>query len=38
MDFLGLEFGEAGVEALRKIKEALDPNYMLNPGKIVRRD
>ena len=38
MDFLGLEFGEAGVETLKRIKEAMDPNYMLNPGKIVRRD
>ncbi|MDQ7096795.1 FAD-linked oxidase C-terminal domain-containing protein [Desulfosporosinus sp. PR] len=38
MGFLGLEFGEAGVEVLKHIKEALDPNYMLNPGKIVRRD
>ena len=38
MNYLDWEFGEAGVETLRRIKEALDPNYMLNPGKIVRRD
>lgn len=38
MKYLEMEFGEAGVRALRRIKEALDPNYMLNPGKIVRRD
>lgn len=38
MKFLDWEFGEAGVAALRRIKEALDPNYLLNPGKIVRRD
>lgn len=38
MKYLDLEFGEAGVAALRRIKEALDPNYVLNPGKIVRRD
>jgi len=38
MKFLDWEFGEAGVAALRSIKEALDPNYMMNPGKIVRRD
>ncbi|MHB8075569.1 FAD-binding protein [Desulfosporosinus fructosivorans] len=38
MKFLDWEFGEAGVAALRHIKEALDPNYILNPGKIVRRD
>lgn len=36
--YLSWEFGDAGVEALRRIKEALDPNYLLNPGKIVRRD
>ncbi len=36
--YLGLEFGQAGVEVLRRIKEALDPEYRLNPGKIVRRD
>ena len=35
--YLPLEFGEAGVETLRRIKEALDPNYLLNPGKIVLR-
>ncbi|TGE34303.1 FAD-linked oxidase C-terminal domain-containing protein [Desulfosporosinus sp. Sb-LF] len=38
MKYLNMEFGEAGVAALRRIKEALDPNYVLNPGKIVRRD
>jgi glycolate oxidase len=36
--YLSWEFGEAGVDVLRKIKEALDPNYRLNPGKIVGRD
>ncbi|HVJ49877.1 FAD-binding oxidoreductase [Desulfitobacterium sp.] len=36
--FLPLEFGEAGVKLLRDIKEAMDPNYILNPGKMVRRD
>lgn len=35
--YLPLEFGEAGVDTLRRIKEALDPNYMLNPGKVVDR-
>lgn len=38
MKYLDWEFGEAGVAALRRIKEALDPNYLLNPGKVVRRD
>lgn len=36
--FLNWEFGDAGVEVLKHLKEALDPNYRLNPGKIVRRD
>ncbi|NMA69180.1 MAG: FAD-binding protein [Desulfitobacterium sp.] len=35
--YLPLEFGEAGVQLLRDIKEACDPNYLLNPGKIVQR-
>lgn len=35
--FLPLEFGEAGVDTLRAIKEAMDPNYRLNPGKMVKR-
>ncbi|MDI6812647.1 MAG: FAD-linked oxidase C-terminal domain-containing protein [Desulfitobacteriaceae bacterium] len=35
--YLPLEFGEAGVRTLRRIKEALDPEYRLNPGKIVLR-
>lgn len=29
------EFGEAGVEALKAVKKALDPENILNPGKIV---
>lgn len=36
--YLPLEFGVEGVATLRAIKEAMDPNYILNPGKIVRRD
>jgi D-lactate dehydrogenase (cytochrome) len=33
--FMELEHGEAGVEAMRAIKRALDPKNVLNPGKIV---
>jgi len=33
--YLPLEFGETGVEVLRWIKEAFDPDYLLNPGKLV---
>lgn len=35
MDFLEEEHGEA-VSVMRSIKRALDPNDILNPGKIVR--
>jgi D-lactate dehydrogenase (cytochrome) len=35
MDFLIAEHGEA-VEVMRTIKKALDPDDILNPGKIVR--
>ncbi len=34
--YLEQEFGEAGIEALKAIKRALDPDNLLNPGKIVR--
>lgn len=36
--FLPLEFGEAGVTLLKDVKKALDPKFILNPGKMVRRD
>lgn len=32
--YLHLKVGEAGVEAMRQIKQALDPNNIMNPGKI----
>ncbi len=32
--FLAWQFGEAGVAAMKSIKSALDPNNLLNPGKI----
>ena len=35
MDFLVAEHGEA-VSVMRTIKKALDPDGILNPGKIVR--
>ena len=34
LPYLHLKVGEAGIEAMRNIKEALDPNYIMNPGKI----
>ncbi|MGH7124919.1 MAG: FAD-linked oxidase C-terminal domain-containing protein, partial [Stellaceae bacterium] len=35
MDFLVAEHGEA-VSVMRLIKKALDPDNIMNPGKIVR--
>jgi alkyldihydroxyacetonephosphate synthase len=31
--WMGMEWGMAGLNALQRIKNALDPNYILNPGK-----
>ncbi|WP_414636395.1 FAD-binding oxidoreductase [Actinophytocola sp.] len=33
--YLGAEIGPLGVDVLRAVKEALDPNWVLNPGKLV---
>jgi D-lactate dehydrogenase (cytochrome) len=35
MDFLVAEHGE-GVAVMRSLKHALDPDNIMNPGKIVR--
>lgn len=35
MAYLEKEFGAAGVATMRAIKKALDPNGILNPGKII---
>jgi glycolate oxidase len=32
--YLHLKLGEAGIEAMRGIKQAFDPNNIMNPGKI----
>lgn len=34
-EFLAAEYGEGAVAAMRDIKRALDPNNLLNPGKIL---
>jgi glycolate oxidase len=35
MKYLGDELGQSGLNMMRSIKEALDPTYMMNPGKMV---
>ena len=32
--FIGREIGEVGMEVMRTVKKALDPNNILNPGKM----
>lgn len=38
LPYLHLKVGEAGIEAMRSIKRALDPNGIMNPGKIFSSD
>ncbi|MBA4396847.1 MAG: glycolate oxidase subunit GlcD [Syntrophus sp. (in: bacteria)] len=35
MKYLKDELGESGLNLMRRVKEALDPDYMLNPAKMV---
>lgn len=35
MDYLAMEHGEDGVAVMRAIKHALDPQNIMNPGKIL---
>jgi glycolate oxidase len=35
LKYLGNEIGKSGLDLTRTIKEALDPYYILNPGKMV---
>jgi D-lactate dehydrogenase (cytochrome) len=36
MSYLEEELGEAAVDVMRRIKRALDPQNILNPGKVIR--
>jgi len=36
MKYLESEFGKAGLDIMRALKKALDPDNIMNPGKIVR--
>ena len=36
IDFLVDEYGQDAIDVMRSIKQALDPNNILNPGKIVK--
>jgi len=35
MKYLGDELGQSGLNLMRSIKKSLDPEYILNPGKMV---
>src|SRR5699024_12807121 len=35
LPYLHLKTGKAGLEAMRAIKKALDPNNIMNPGKML---
>jgi glycolate oxidase len=36
--YLDLKVGAAGVELMKRIKEAFDPNGIMNPGKMFAKD
>jgi len=35
MKYLGNELGQSGLNLMKSIKESLDPEYVLNPGKMI---
>jgi glycolate oxidase len=37
-DYLSLKLGEVGVELMKAIKSAIDPQGIMNPGKLFARD
>lgn len=38
MDYLSLKVGETGIEVMKAIKQAIDPQNLMNPGKLFARD
>ncbi len=36
--YLELKLGEAGIAAMKAIKDSLDPNNIMNPGKVFAKD
>ena len=38
MGLLEEQFGAAGIEVMRQIKAALDPQHLMNPGKVFTRE
>jgi len=36
--FLEWKLGEAGIAAMQAIKQGLDPNNIMNPGKVFAKD
>lgn len=37
LPYLHLKVGEQGIEVMRNIKKSIDPNFIMNPGKIFNR-
>src|SRR5690625_2413275 len=38
LPYLHVKVGKAGIDVMRNIKLAIDPNYIMNPGKIFTRE
>lgn len=35
MKYLKSELNQSGLDLIRTVKEAMDPDYLLNPGKML---